>query len=426
MTQTISLNHITKIEGHASLRIVVEKGKVKKCNLSSVEGARYFEELLIGRDYTEAFELTSRICGICSSAHVICSITAVENALGMKASEQTLRLRELLTLGERIRSHATHLYFLALPDYLGYESAMAMIPKYTKEIERALRLMKIGNLIVKIIGGRDLHPVSAHVGGFSSFPREEEIQNCQKELQSVLKDAIKTAKLFMKLKFQKFEREIEMFSLTDSKGYAMLHGDLTSGKHVYKQSEFEKYFSEFHEPHSTSKFALKEGKEYRVGALSRLNHNSEQLFPYAKKMLKKSKLRLPSYNPFLNNLAQAIELVHAIEHAIHIFSSLKIRSEKIRKPVLKKSCKGIAGIEVPRGILWHEYEFNAKGKITKANIITPTSQNVRAIQEDIRTFLPTVLHLSRPEIELEIEKLIRSYDPCFSCSTHFLDVKWEE
>jgi len=433
VSKTIKLDHITKIEGHASLRVTLKNGDVDKCELSSIEGARYFEEILQGRDYTEAFEISSRICGVCSSAHTVCALMAIENALGLKPSTQTFKLRELLTLGERIRSHATHLYFLALPDYMGFESAMAMLPKYKKDIERALRLMKTGNTIIKHIGGRDLHPVSAAVGGFLRFPTKEDIKVCLDQLKKTKKDAIETGTFFMKLKQPKFHREIEIFSLSHKEEYGMLRGDLKSRQKTYKQAKYDEYLHEYHDDYSTAKFVVKEGKEFRVGALARLENNHTQLSADAKKLLKQSRLKFPCHNPFYNNFAQAVELIHCTDEAIKILKNLKIRHEKPKAPKVKagRACpnglagRGVAAIEVPRGILWHEYELDKKGKIKKANIITPTTQNLRAMQEDIRAFLPQVLHLKKEKVELEIEKLIRSYDPCFSCSTHFLKVDWE-
>src|SRR3989338_1654350 len=185
MGKSITLNHITKIEGHASLVLGIKNSKVQRCELSSVEGSRYFEGIVRGRSYNEAHELTSRICGICSCAHVIKAISAVEHALNLQPSEQTIQLRKLLTLGERIRSHATHLYFRSLPDYLGYESALAMASKYRKELEIALRLMKVGNTMIKVIGGRDLHPVSATVGGWLKLPTQEQVDEIVQSLEGV-------------------------------------------------------------------------------------------------------------------------------------------------------------------------------------------------------------------------------------------------
>ncbi|RJQ18154.1 Ni/Fe hydrogenase subunit alpha [Candidatus Woesearchaeota archaeon] len=422
--EKITLNHITKIEGHAKLDLAVDKGQVTKCELSAVEGSRYFEGLVLGRKYFEAHEMTSRICGICSCAHVIAAISAIEDALDYKPTKQTHELRVLLTLGERIRSHATHLYFLALPDYLGYESALAMAPKFKKELKNALQLMKVGNNIVKVIGGRDLHPVSATIGGWLKVPEQKQMQELQKELESSKEAAEKTCNLFSSLQYPKFESDTEWCALVNKNEYAVLKGTFTSPKGVFEKSLYRQYIKEYHEPRSTANFVIRAGHRYAVGALSRLNYSSQFLSPDAKKMLKKSKLKLPSQNPYMNTIAQAIELVHCIDHAIQICKTLKVQKEPVAE-IKVKAGTGIGVIEVPRGTLWHEYTLDENGTITGANIITPTAQNLLNIQEDIRAFVPSMVNKKKEQIVVEIEKLIRSYDPCFSCSAHFLEVNWQ-
>lgn len=424
MDRIIDLNHITKLEGHAHLSLEIKHNIVERCELSSVEGSRYFEGIIKGRKYNEAHEITSRICGICSCAHVIAAITAIEDALRFKASYQTLELRKLITLGERIRSHATHLYFLALPDYLGYESALAMASKYKKELKTALNIVKAGNNIIRLLGSRDLHPVSATVGGWLKLPKQEQLQETAKELEIAKKDAIKTCRLFFKLKYPDLKTSGEWFSLVEKDEYAMLTGILSSGRGTFKKQDYKKFIEEYHEPQSTANFVVKNDKRYFVGSLARLNNNHKFLSPSAKKMLKESKIKFPSTNPFHNNIAQAIELVHCIDHAIKICRTLKLKEEPLKKITLKAG-RGIGCIEVPRGTLWHEYIINEKGEITYANIITPTAQNLLNIQEDIKEFVPSILDKDKPEIVMGIEKLIRSYDPCFSCSAHFLEVDWK-
>ncbi|MBS3136609.1 Ni/Fe hydrogenase subunit alpha [Candidatus Woesearchaeota archaeon] len=423
MSKTITLNHITKIEGHAKLRIVVRKGKVARCELSSVEGSRYFEGIVKGRKFYEAHEMTSRICGICSCAHVIAAISAIEDALGYKASMQTKELRILMTLAERIRSHATHLYFLALPDYLGYDSALAMAPKYRNELKQALNLMKTGNGIIKILAARDLHPVSATIGGWLKLPEQEKMAEIGVLLEKALPDAISTCRLFFSLKYPDFSTKGDFFSLMQKGEYAVLDGKFGAGKSNFDKSEYRKFISEYHEPYTSANFVVRNKKRYFVGALARLNNNFGFLRENAKKMLKECPFTLPSTNPYHNNAAQAIELVHCIEHAIDICRNLHIKKEKVVKMKLR-SGKGIGCIEVPRGTLWHEYTLDSKGVITNANIITPTAQNLLNMQEDIREILPSMLNRKKEDIILEVEKLIRSYDPCFSCSAHFLEVEW--
>ena len=423
----ITLNHITKIEGHARLHVVVNKGKIEKCDLGSVEGSRYFEGLLKGRNYDEASEISSRICGICSCAHTVAAIMAVEDALKIKVSEQTKQLRDLLTLSERIRSHATHLYFLALPDYLGYESALAMVDKYKKEVLAALKMMKVGNEMVKIIGGRDLHPVSCTVGGFLKLPKTEQLRELAIQLESILSLAESTVKLFCSLKYSDVKYPTEYMSLKNAKEYGMLRGDIVIGKETFAQKEFHSFIAEYHEPYSTANFVVKDGKRYMVGSLARFNHNRSQLMPKAKRALESLKWTWPQTNPFMNVPAQAIELLHSIEHSIRLCKSMTIHDEPaphISFP--RKGGHGIAAIEVPRGVLWHEYTIEDDGTISYANIVTPTAQNLKNMQEDIREQLPSLLKLPQASINLEIEKLIRAYDPCFSCSTHFLEVDWEE
>ena len=423
MPKTITLNHITKIEGHASLALGIRKGKVDKCELSSTEGSRYFEGIVLGRKYYEAHEMTSRICGICSCAHIVAAVSAIEDAFGYEPTKQTKLLRELLTLGERIRSHATHLYFLALPDYLGYGSALAMAKKYKRELQDALNLMKAGNSIIKLLGARDLHPVSAAVGGWLKLPKQQDIDETKKKLLEAKNDAISTCKLFFSLKYPDFVTKGRWSCLMDSKQYAILDGNFCSKNLCTDRHHYRKFLKEYQVGYSNANFVTVKGERYMVGALSRVNSNNKQLSKDAKEMLKKSKIKLPSKNPYHNNIAQAIEIVHCIDHAIKICKDIEVKKEPIEKLKVKSGI-GVGAIEVPRGTLWHEYILNNKGVITNANIITPTAQNLLNIQEDIREFVPSVLHKNKKDIILGIEKLIRSYDPCFSCSAHFLEVKW--
>lgn len=425
MTHTINLNHITKIEGHAKLAIEIEKNKVKKCELSSIEGSRYFEGLVRNKKYFEAHEITSRICGICSCAHTVAANTAVERALGIETSHQTKQLNKLLMLGERIRSHAAHLYFLALPDYLGYESAIAMLPKYKNEVQSAITMMKAGNDLVRVIGGRDMHPVAAAVGGYRNIPTKQSLVDVAETMKKLKKDAIATAELFSKLTLYDYEHDCEFFSLKDEKEYAMLSGPLVSEKSKFEQFEYLDYFKEYHSPYSTANFVVKDDKPYMTGALARFNNNYDQLSDDAKKAVEKSGIKFPNKNPFTNNFAQAVELIHCMDHVITLCNELEPVQENIEKPKTM-SGRGVAAIEVPRGLLFHDYTIE-NGNIINANIITPTAQNLKVMEDEIKDMLPGLLKLGEEEkINMEIEKLIRAYDPCFSCSSHFLEVEWKK
>lgn len=424
MRRKIDMNYITKIEGHASLYLDISNGKVKECNLQSIEGARFFEGIVKGKHYTEISEITSRICGICSCAHTVTAIKAIENAFNVQVSEQTKLLRELLTIGERVRSHATHLYFLVLPDYLGFESGLAMANKHKTEVKRALELMKLGNNIVEVVGGRVMHPVTLEIGSFTNIPSKEKLNDLLKRLKFLRRDAIKTAELFGSLQYPHFERETEYISLKQLDSFPLLTGDIVSNKGLnIKAHEYKKYLKEYIVPYSTAKFAVRDDHAYLLGAISRVNNNVKLLCKDAENIIRKSKIKFPNFNPFVNNFAQALELIHWIDRGIEIIEKWDFKKEYPQE-IKPKADRGVAATEAPRGILFHDYEFDKKGFVKKCNIITPTCQMLRNIEEDIREYVENFL-IDKPEkeLKLEIEKLIRSYDPCFSCSTHFLELK---
>jgi coenzyme F420-reducing hydrogenase alpha subunit len=423
----IKLDTITKIEGHARLKVKVKKGEVKEARIEVYEGARFFEGILKGRRYDEVAHLASRICGVCSQAHLITALKAIEEALNIKNSEQTELLRELLLIGQIIQSHSLHLYFLGLPDYLGFENAIAMASKYPKEVKRALKIKRLGNDICTKIGGREVHSITAVLGGFSKIPKQEELDELLKEVKTAKKEILKTVNLFENLLYPKFERKTEYIALRKENTYALLHGNISSTEGLNITHDlYNEYLEEYAKGYSTAKFVVSEGKGYMVGALARLNLNRRMLSKDARIFLKKSKFNFPNYSPFVNNFAQALELVHLVDRAIEILENLRIRDEKPIK-FKPKSGHGISATEAPRGMLIHEYELNKKGDVAKANIITPTTQNLKNIEDDIKVFLPGILDKSEDEVKLELEKLIRSYDPCISCSTHFLklDLKRE-
>ncbi len=424
---TITLNHITKVEGHARLDLEIKDSSVKRCQLGSIEGSRYFEGLLKGRMWNEPQEIATRICGICSSAHNVAAIMAMENCLGVRPSKQTIALRQLQTIGERIRSHAAHLYFLSLPDYLGYESAIAMAPKYKEEVKRALRLMKLGNDMVTQISGRVMHPVAPTIGGFHGIPTEHTLDNIRTRLDQSHDDILATNDLFAKLPYPDFERKTQYMSIVKDDEFGTSYGDIKIAGKTYKQKDYQSFVEEYHEPFSSANFVIRDGKSYAVGALARLNNNKEMLSKETKRYMKDLKIRFPSDNPFHNNMAQALELIHYREECISLLDSMNIKKEAIADIEVKEG-HGIAANEAPRGTLWHEYKTDQEGKITYANIITPTAQFLRNLNEDIEAYVNHLLKKKsgKKKIIDEIEKLIRSYDPCFSCSSHFLKVNWTQ
>ncbi len=426
MARVVELNNITKVEGHAKLLLNIgEDNEIKKCELESIEGSRYFEGMLKGRRYYEAPEISSRICGICSCAHQIAAIYAIEDSVGVKVTEQTKLLRELFTIGERIRSHITHMHFLSLPDYLGAESGMDLAKTHKDVVLRALKLMKLGNDIIFTIAGRDLHPVSAQVGGFYKTPSQEQVDQLVQRLKEALPDAIEAAKLFGTLEYPDFERETMYFSIKEENTYPMLTGDLyCSTGETYTREQFDEFFKEYHEERSTCNFITKDGKSYMVGSLARMNNNLDLLNENAKKVLEESGIKFPSNNPFLIPFAQGIETVHYIEEIIKRLENFKVQDEEPIKAEVKAG-RGVGVTEAPRGFLIHEYEVDDSGTITKANIVTPTVQNLKCMEDAIKEYLPNILDLNNEELIIKVEELIRSHDPCFSCSTHFLEVEFE-
>ncbi len=409
-------NLITKIEGHGSLSIDFKKSKSK---LSIVEGERLFEALLLGRNYTDAFYITPRICGVCPTVHMITSIKALEKSLGIKVSESTVLLRKILLCGQNIQSHTLHLFFLALPDYLGLPSALAVAEKSPAEFKVALNLKRLGDEIVKTIGGRIVHPLTPTVGGFTKVPERNTLKNLREDLFERIPDAQKTIEIFKKLNYPKMKNETEFLALESREGYGFYSGLVSSNKgNSFDPRDYKKEIIEVIKSYSTAKFSEYKGKGFMVGALARVNINGENLHPRAKKAFYNSKI-FPSSNPFYNNLAQAVEILHFIEEAIKCLD--KLLAQKIDNSIVKYKVKpgyGVGVCEAPRGILYHTYEIDKNGKIIGCDIITPTAQNLTSIEESANILLKNNSKLSNKKRQKEIEMLIRAYDPCITCSVH--------
>jgi coenzyme F420-reducing hydrogenase alpha subunit len=423
--EEIKIEPLTKVEGHAKLTLKFDKAKkkVKVCALEVFESPRYFEALIKGRSYKEVPYLASRICGVCNVSHLIGSMLAIENALKVEVSEQTTLLRELLVLGGIIHSHVLHLYLLALPDYLGYSSALDMTGKHLKLIECGLALKEVGNNIVNFIGGRSIHPLTPVVGGFTQLPKQEELDKLAKNLEKMKREAMRTVELFNSFKSPKIEFKTEFMALNKDNTYPFIEGDVrTFSGFEFKPEDYRKYLEERVIRYSTSKHVTFKRKSFMVGPLARINIHPETLSKDAKKLLKKSKFSLPNYNIYSANLARAIEVVHCIDRAIEILSEFKLRKEKPVDVKAKKG-EGISATEAPRGILYHHYRINKEGKVTYVNIITPTTQNVKNMEVTLKQLFLSKISLSRKKLIHEMEKLIRAYDPCFSCSAHFLELK---
>jgi len=423
---TFEIKNLTKVEARASLTIKLEDKEVKEVNLEVGEGARYFEAMLVNRKYDEAASITQKICGICSVIHTVGSVKAIENAIGIQPSKQTIDLRKLLIIAGQLHSHVVHLYFLTLPDYLGFESILTMSKKRHEEVHRALRMEKLSTDILRIIGGRPVHPVSVGIGTFTDVPNKEELGTILKKLNDMKEDAIKTAKLFASFKTPNFESITRRCALRRDGEYPLYDGKITSTDGIeFDAKDYKKHITEHMKEYSTAINARLNGERLMVGALARLNLNYKCLSDDAKLLLNTSGIKLPNFSPFTNNFAQAIELVHFIDEGMEItnkFIQSGLKKETIG--VKPKKGEGIMAVEAPRGILYYHYTLDDKGVIRHANIITPTEQNLESIENDIKNFFPRISHLPKEKITLELEKLIRAYDPCISCPTHFLEVKF--
>lgn len=419
-TRTIKLEHITKIEGHAKLNVNVEKGMVKKVKLDVYESARFFESLVLCRRYDQTSPLVSRICGVCSPSHSLTSILATENAFNVKVSKQTDILRDLLLYSTVLQNHAVHLFIMALPDYFGYDNAISMASKYRDEVLMGLKLKQLGNELVTVVGGREIHPITAVIGGFSVIPEQARLDIMLAKFRNLRPYAVKTIELFSKLDYPEFSRKSQAFAFVNDT-HSFYKGKINCvGGVCVPEENYAEVFEEHIKKGSTAKFVLYNGKPFFNGALARLLVNRDSLSEDAKRYIS----RINFQNPFHNNLAQAIEILHCFDRIIGILENLKVVPEE-PVPFTPKAGRGIAFTEAPRGLLVHDYTYDEKGHVMKANIITPTAQNLKQMEDDLKIFLPGILNRPEKQIKQMIEMLIRSYDPCFSCSAHFLEMKIE-
>lgn len=423
----INVHHITRVEGHGSISVDVKNGEIKDIKWEVVEAPRFFELMLKGKRYHQASHITSRICGICALGHTLASLRATEAAFDITPSEQTYLLRKLALHGETISSHILHVYFLVAPDLFNVKSVVPLVKTHTDVVLRALRLKKLGNDLGDIVAGRKIHPITLAVNGLTHIPSEKELIDMRKRLIDSLVDMDETVKLLQTVKMPDVERHIEFVALTKEGEYAFYDGNIksTEREEVFTPQQYRELIKEFIVPYSTAKYAHAVKGEYMVGALARYNINYDKLTDRAKEASAALGLQPVNYNPFMNNIAQVVETVHCIEDAINIIDKLLENELKEEKIVVKtKRGQGVGAVEVPRGVLIHDYTYNENGIMEKANCIIPTNQNHANIEADFKTYTPKILDKPKEEIRQFLEMLVRAYDPCISCSTHLLDVKF--
>ena len=418
----IKIDHIAKIEGHAGFVADIADGKIDKARLDIQEGARLLEGILRSRSIHEVSAITARICGVCPVVHTLTSLKALEKALNIKVSEQTILLRELMMLGQIINSHALHLFFFSLSDFFGIEDDLKLIKKFPGYAKDALKIREFGNQLIEVIGGRSIHPLTPQIGGFTKLPDNHKLGILFNEVDKVLAAGERLAGLFIKLKYPDFIRSAPYICLHHAQEYAIYDGLIKLPSE--KEMGVEKFLNTVTE-RQIRNGAVKQseygGQKFMVGALARLNHNFHQLNPLAKKTLKLSKINLPNFNPFYNILAQAIEIVHCLEESkliLHKILMANLKPNNINYSI--KAGAGAAAIEAPRGTLYYYYKINDDGLVEECNIITPTAQNVARLEEDLKEYLSELANkkTTKKETENKIKMLVRAYDPCLTCATH--------
>jgi len=425
--RSIRLEALTRVEGEGGLLIELHDGQLQNVALDIYEPPRFFEAFLRGRSFREVPDITARICGICPVAYQMSSVHAIESALDVSPTPEVRALRRLLYCAEWIESHALHIYMLQAPDLYGLESVVALAAQQPDLVRQGLKLKKIGNELMALLGGRAVHPVSVCAGGFYKVPTPSELQAFREKVEWALTASLETAKFASALPLPDFRAEYEFVALSHPNEYAMNEGRIVSSAGLdIAVEDYEQTFTEQQVPHSTALHSVRSdrGTSYMVGPLARVNLNFKQLMPLARDAAENSGITWPSFNPYVGIVARAIELVHACEESLQIINSYQQQAKaNVECPV--RAGEGCAATEAPRGLLYHRYRINEKGLVEFAKIVPPTAQNYRRMEDDLRLLIPKILKMTDEEIVARCEQLVRNYDPCISCSTHFLKLQFK-
>jgi coenzyme F420-reducing hydrogenase alpha subunit len=420
VNMNIDIHHLTRVEGHGNIRVVVEDGKLTEARWEVVETPRFFEAMLRGLSHEMAHLLTARICGICSIGHALASLRAIEKAMAIEVPETAKKIRLLAKHGETLQSHLLHLFFLAVPDFVGEGSVIPIVQSNRALVETGLRLKKLANDLCDVAAGRTTHPVSLCAGGISKAPDKTQLKKLRKEIYARIADLEQTVKFFKTLKMPPFVRETEFVSLKGEDCYPWIGGKLISSDGVVKsEDDYLAMTNEYLVDFSTSKFAKLSRNSFAVGALARVNNNYR--FLKAKDIAEELSLRPVNHNPFMNNIAQLVECVHVLFETRELLDELLDDNLKhLRAEYDVKAGEGIGAVEVPRGILYHHYRINEGGMIEKANCVIPTTQNNANIHYDIAALVEQEVAGGKADRQVArlCEMLVRSYDPCISCSVH--------
>ncbi|HUT09980.1 MAG TPA: Ni/Fe hydrogenase subunit alpha [Thermoguttaceae bacterium] len=418
----VDVHHLTRVEGHGNIKVRVIDGQLTEARWEVVETPRFFEVMLKGKHYTAAGILTARICGICSIGHCLASVRATENAFGVTVPDAAAKLRLLAKHGETLQSHVLHLFFLAAPDFFGLPSAIPLQELRPDVFALAAHLKGLGNRICDVVAGRTTHPVSIQVGGMARMPDKPVLQELKSQLERSTEDLGAAVELFSTLEIPDFSRETEFVSLKGERDYAFIGGRLLSTEGVERaESDYRAMTNEYVTEDNTSKWCKLSRDSFAVGALARLNNNYHRLHPKARAAAVRFDLAPVCHNPFMHNVAQLVECVHVVYDSMRIIDELLAATgAPTMVPVTPRAGRGVGAVEVPRGILYHEYEYGDDGRIVRANCIIPTTQNNANIHLDLRALVRrfAVDGMTDKKLELLCSMLVRAYDPCISCSVH--------
>ncbi len=421
-TRKITVSALTRVEGEGALNVCVEGERVVDVKLTIYEPPRFFEALLRGRAIEEVPDITARICGICPVAYQMTSVHALENALGVQITPAIRQLRRLLYCGEWIESHVLHIYMLNAPDLFDCHSGIELAARFPTEVNRGLRMKKIGNRLLEVLGGRAIHPVNVRVGGFYRAPTRDELNLLLPDLRWALQASIESTRWIAGLEFPEYGQECEFIALQHPDEYPFNEGMIASTMNSpLVVGDYESHFAEQHVKHSTALQSVHRDtcETYLLGPMARFNLNRDQLYPAAKQLVNELGIKIPLVNRFHAIIARCVEVVHAFEEAIEKIENYVPPSPAYIQYAYRDGY-GVAATEAPRGMIFHSYEITAKGEVSKANIVPPTSQNQRQIESDLKDYIQRLLPNKDEVIAANCEKLIRTYDPCISCSTHFL------
>lgn len=418
INRKVNIDYLARVEGEGAVRFEIRERRLQQLTVNIWEPPRFFEGFMVGRHYSEVPDIVARICGICPVSHMTTAIRALEKALGLTPSPTTVTLQKVMALGQMVASHLVHLYMLALPDFHGLHSTVEMLPGFQAELARFLRMKEVVNNLNAVLGGRALHPVAMTVAGFTRPPAPKKVAQLLRQLAGIRGDALETLKMIASLEVPALQNEAEYVAIAADDEYAIHEGRLRSNRGLDSPEEaYADYFIEQQVPYANAKRSMIKGRgALMVGALARLNLKGRQLHPEAARAMTELGIELPLHNPYLNNLAQAIEIVHGISAGLDLLESLPAGPAWLN--IKPRAGEGSALTEAPRGLLRHYYALNRQGVVEKADIVTPTAHNFLGLEENLRRLIEAEIDAPEAELSRRCEMLVRAYDPCFSCSVH--------